>query len=244
MQRKPRWRRGSQSPSWEPDLAQSAARELPGLSPNWSWPRLWWWHSHSYRWHRAMCGRLHTPAPRTWSNALSQSPGSCWRTADQPRTSWASGWSYWQAACVHRLPGLQLLHLQLQRPERLVAAVSIIVVATWFEWCSSEKKEKKSQVSQVKGINVKVCIHAGWKGTKCEMHTLLTPADKQKNECWQMLIRSKREEKGWRLDFLMLFALQCLKGSLCIFTLSDDVMMCLLTFGHKNMNLVCCLPNK
>lgn len=61
-----------------------------------------------------------------------------------------------------------------------------------------------------------------------------------------MLIGSKREEKGWRLDFLMLFALQCLKGSLCIyiFTLSDDVMMCLLKFGHKNMNLVCCLPNK
>lgn len=106
------------------------------------------------------------------------------------------------------------------------------------------EERKKSQVSQVKGMNVKVCIHAGWKGTKCEMHTLLTPADKQKNECWQMLIRSKREEKGWRLDFLMLFALQCLKGSLCIFTLSDDVMMCLLTFGHKNMNLVCCLPNK
>lgn len=29
------------------------------------------------------------------------------------------------------------------RKTALIAAVSIIVVATWFEWCSSEKKEKK-----------------------------------------------------------------------------------------------------
>lgn len=191
-----------------------------------------------------MCGRLHTPASRTRSNALSQSAGSCWRTADQPRTSWASGWSYWQAACVHRLPGLQLI-CSYRDQKDCTEGCGFHYSGSNLIWVVQLREErKKSHVSQVKGMNVKVCIHAGWKGTKCEMHTLLTPADKQKNECWQMLIRSKREEKGWRLDFLMLFALQCLKGSLCIFTLSDDVMMCLLTFGHKNMNLVCCLPNK